>query len=297
MRNAPLIEPISNDRLDRSFAVVTKTYAPDLTRCELLAESLDRCAPMIPHYLIVDRRDRPAFKHLEYGKRQLIDSEDLLNVRMLRTPGSKAYWLSLRALPVRGWIMQQIIKIAAIDAIPEQTLVLCDSDVAFIRCFDRNDLLVDGKVGLFDVEHSGPESRAWTDTARRLLGLPTTQAGYRNYVGHLICWNRETVKAMQERIESSTGINWQLALARTLNFSEYMIYGTFVREVLGYKSVDHSPSTVPLVPGLWGARTDKQIDDFFVEFDHRTIAIMIHSKDGIDPARYRGHLKRFWKRL
>ena len=44
--------------------------------------------------------------------------------------------------------MQQIKKIAAIKEIPEQTLVFCDSDVAFFRRFRRDNLLVDGKIGL-----------------------------------------------------------------------------------------------------------------------------------------------------
>ena len=63
----------SIERSDHSFAVVTPTYLPDLRRCELLAESLDRCAPHVPHYLIVDRRDRSAFSHLERGRRCLIE--------------------------------------------------------------------------------------------------------------------------------------------------------------------------------------------------------------------------------
>ena len=78
------------------------------------------------------------------------------------------------------------------------------------------------------------DRRRWTATARRLLGLPPHDGGIRNHVGNMICWNRETVKAMQRRIESRTGINWQVALARTFSFSEYMIYGIFVRELLGY---------------------------------------------------------------
>jgi hypothetical protein len=55
---------ISIEKSDRSFAIVTPTCLPDLARCELLAESLDRSAPAVPNYLIVDRRDRSAFNHL-----------------------------------------------------------------------------------------------------------------------------------------------------------------------------------------------------------------------------------------
>jgi hypothetical protein len=281
---------------DRSFAIVTPTYLPDLKRFELLAESLDRAAPSVPHYFIVDGCDRSAFSHLTRGRRRLIESEAILGNWIMRMPGRRGLWFSLKALPVRGWIIQQILKIGATDLIPERTLVFCDSDTAFIRRFDRKDLLIDGKIGLLDIDFVNNNSRQWTATGRRLLGLPHYDGGYRNYVGNMICWNRETVKAMRQRIETSTGMNWQVALARTLHFSEYMVYGIFVREVEGYTAVDHAPSAVPLVKPSWGTAltTDSAINAFFADIDLRTIAVMIHSKDGIDPERYRVQLERYW---
>jgi Family of unknown function (DUF6492) len=287
------------ERPHRSFAIVTPTYRPDLARCELLAESLDRCAPQVPHYLIVDRRDRSAFSHLEGGRRRLIESEALVGNWMWRMPGPRGFWLSLKAPPVRGWIIQQILKIATIEVIPEQILVFCDSDTAFFRHFDRDDLLIDGKIGLLDVAFVSDDVRRWTATARRLLGLSQHSGFHRNHVGNMICWNREIVKAMRQRIENSTGMEWQVALARTPSFSEYMIYGIFVREVVGYSAAGHAPSTVPLVKPSWGEAltTDSAIDAFFAHFDARTVAVMIHSKDGIDPVRYRHHLERRWDAL
>jgi len=289
----------SNAAADHSFAIVTPTYLPDLARCELLAESLDRTVPGVPHYLIVDRRDRPAFRHLAGGRRHLLESEALIGNWLWQMPGRKGLRLSVKAPPVRGWIFQQILKIASIDAIAERTLVFCDSDTAFFRRFDRNSLLVDGKMGLLDVEFINDETRQWTVTARQLLGLPARNGGYRNHVGNMICWNRETVRAMQHSIEASKGVNWQVALARTLRFSEYIIYGIFVREKLGYDAVDHAPSRARLVKASWGLslRADAEIDAFFSDIAPETVAVMIHSKDGIEPVRYRGHLERLWRDL
>jgi hypothetical protein len=75
-----------------------------------------------------------------------------------------------------------------------------------------------------------------------------------------------------------------------------MIYGTFVREVLEYVGVDHAPSGVPLVKPFWdfASAPDSAIDQFFSEFDPRTVAVMVHSKFRLDPARYRHHLTRRW---
>lgn len=280
----------------QSFAIVTPTYLPDLARCELLAESLDHTAPQIPHYLIVSRSERGAFSHLERGSRRIIESEAVLGNWISRIPGrSGGIWVSLKAMPVRGWIIQQILKIGAIDIIPDHTLVFCDSDVAFFRHFQWDNFLVEGRVGLLDVD-ANTYSPGWTATARRLLGISPSDRGYRNFVGHLICWNRETIQAMQHRIESTTGTNWKLALARTSNFSEYMIYGSFVREVLGYGAVDHAPSTVPLVKQSWGElRNEQSAKTFFSHFDPRTIAVMVHSKDGVEPARFRPYLECLWR--
>jgi len=275
--------------------MVTPTYLPDLKRCEVLAESLDRTNPDVPHYLIVDRCDHSAFKHLEGRKRRIIESEALLGRWIWRTPTAKGYWLSLRAPPVRGWILQQILKIAAIEAVAEQILVFCDSDTAFIRGFGRDDLMVNGKIGLLDVEFAGHAE--WTATARRLLGLPKdNRAGSRNYVGNMICWDRDTVKAMQQRIAAVSGVDWKVALARTPRFSEYMIYGVFVSELLGYAASPHAPSSVPLVKPSWdiSLSTDASLAAFFSGVDPKTVAIMIHSKDGVDPVRYRRHLEQWW---
>jgi hypothetical protein len=283
---------------DHSFAIVTPTFFPDLARCELLAESLDRTVPDVSHYLVVDRRDRKAFSHLEGRRRRLIDSEALLGKWIWRAPGRKGFWLSFNALPVRGWIIQQILKIAVIDAIAERTLVFCDSDTAFIRPFQRDTLLIKGKVGLLDVDFTDDMHRRWTATGRRLLGLPALNSICRNHIGNMICWNRETVKAMRRQIEFNTGLNWQVALARVPSFSEYMIYGVFVREALGYDSVDHEPSSVPLVKPSWGLSLsdDSALDAFFADFDPRTVAVMVHSKDDIRPGRYRPYLERYWRR-
>jgi hypothetical protein len=275
---------------------VTPTYLPDLARCELLAESLDRMMPDLAHYLIVDRKDWSAFRHLQRGRRRLIESESLVGQWLWRMPGRKSFWLSWKAPPVRGWIIQQILKIAVTDAVPERTLVFCDSDTAFFRRFERQDLLVNGKVGLLDVDFVNDDIRHWTKIARRLLGLPLGSHSYRGYVGNMICWNSETIKLMRQQIETTMGVHWQVALARTASFSEYMLYGVFVRELLGYDTVDHTPSVVPLVKPSWGMQlaTDTAMEAFFANFDPRTVAVMIHSRDQIDPDRIRKHLQRLW---
>lgn len=278
------------------FTLITPTYRPDLARAELLIESVQRCCPGLEHHLIVDHRDLAHFRHLS-DRATIIASEDLLPWWMHRLPGRRSLWLSLRSRPNRGWIVQQILKIAAASQVAADVSIFCDSDVAFIRAFNPANTLVDGdSVALLDVEFVNDEVRAWTDVAGQLLGLDENDLSPRGHVGNLICWRRDNVLAMTKRIENVTGIDWRTALMRLPTFSEYVLYGAHTRAVLGYEGARHHPSTLPLVKASWGldladART---LDTFFSVLDPATVAVMIHSKDGIDPHRYRNHLAAMW---
>ena len=79
---------------ERPFAIVTPTFWRDLARCELLAELVDRCAPNVPHYLIVDGPDRKTFAHLERGLRTIVESEFLLDRGFWRIPGKSGLWIT-----------------------------------------------------------------------------------------------------------------------------------------------------------------------------------------------------------
>lgn len=281
------------------FTLITPTYLPDLARAELLVESVQRCSPGLAHHLIVDHRDLAHFKHLS-DRATIITSEDLLPWWIHRLPGRRSVWLSMRSRPNRGWIVQQILKISAASQPAADISIFCDSDVAFVRGFDpalavsRTDT-----VALLDVEFVNDEVRAWTDIARSLLGIEDTDLPPRGHVGNLICWRRDNVEAMIDRIESVTEHDWRTALMRLQTFSEYVLYGVHTRAVLGYQHSGHHPSTLPLVKASWGLDLDDAhaFDDFFSVLDPATVAVMIHSKDGIDPTRYRSHLNALWNEM
>lgn len=281
------------------FALITPTYLPDLHRAELLVESVQRCAPGLTHYLIVDHRDLRHFRHLG-DRATIVTSEDLLPWWIHRLPGRRSVWLSLRSRPSRGWIVQQIRKIAAASQIASDVSIFCDSDLAFIRPFDPTSCLhrsSDDSVALLDVEFVNDEMRNWTAIASTLLGLEAASVVPRGHVGNLVCWHRRNVLAMIERIEQTTHDDWYRALMRLRTFSEYVLYGVHTREVLGYESSGHYPWAVPLVKASWGVdlRNSSAVSRFFSDLDPTTVAVMIHSKDGIDPSTYRDYLAALWE--
>lgn len=278
-------------------AIVTPSYPPDFERCQMLVDSLENCAPEIEHFIIVDRRDRPVFKVLENYRTHIIESEDILSRVFFSLPAPRGYWFNWRGLPVRGWIMQQIRKIAVANVIEADTLVFVDSDTAFIRKFSTDALNVDGSLGLLDVNFTGAGTTQWTEVACKLLGLDPASVVPRGHVGNLICWRRSNVIAMQQRIEEVNGIGWQEALARQRTFSEYILYGTFVRGVLGYAAARQRPSDVPLIKHSWGSglASAEGVHAFFSDFDERTLGVMAHSKDETDLVQLRIELERQWE--
>jgi hypothetical protein len=277
------------------FTLVTPTYLPDLERAELLVESVQRCCPDLPHHLIVDHRDLRHFRHLA-DRATIVTSEDLLPWWLHRLPGRRSLWLSLRSRPTRGWIVQQILKIAAAAQVPD-VAIFCDSDVAFIRSFQPSLTLSRGdSVALLDVEFVNDDIRKWTASAHALLGLEPGTVTARGHVDSMVCWRKDNVRAMIERIETTTGTDWRAALMRLPTLSEYTLYGVHTRGVLGYERAGHHPSTLPMIKPSWGLdlRDQRVFHDFFSDLDPVTVGVMIHSKDGLDPARYREQLLAIW---
>ncbi len=265
-----------------TLAFVTPSYPPDLARCALLVQSLDRFGPAFKHYIIVDRADMAAFAHLASARTILIEAESIIDRRFIRIPWKGSSWYNWRALPMRGWISQQVYKLGAIKVVPDDILVMTDSDTTFVRPFTVDNFLIEGKTGLLDVDYCAGKVPVWSAVATKLLGLPKVP-NLRGHVGNLIAWRREHIAALHAHVEKVTGLPWQIAIARQRTFSEYILYGIFVREVLGYEASDHAPSTRALVKQPWehDLTTTDALKTYIHDLEPDNIAVMIHSKDGL----------------
>ncbi len=280
-----------------SIAFVTPTYAHDLGRCELLVQSVQQFAPDICHYLIIDKRDLPLFRHLAGPRTLLVPSEEIMDKSYRRLIGPSGIWLSLRTPPVRGWITQQLRKLGSPTILSEQVIICLDSDVTFVRPFDLSLIQQQGKLGLLDVSYTGGTVPRWTSVAEDLLGLQKGSVPQRGHVGSLIVWSRETLLRLQNHVEQTTGLPWQIAVGRCMTFSEYILYGVFVREVLGYASSPHAPTNRPLVRQPWDhdLTNDAGLNAYINDVDPGNIAVLIHSKDGISADQQRQHFQRAWQ--
>jgi hypothetical protein len=265
-----------------SLAFVTPSHPPDLARCELLVDSLDHFGRAFNHYIIVDKEDVAAFKHLASARTILIEAESIVDRRFIRIPWKGSSWYNWRTLPMRGWMSQQVYKLASVNVIPDDILVMTDSDTTIVKPVQIQNFLIDNKTGLLDVDYCAGMVPVWTKIATKLLGLSAAPA-LRGHVGNLIAWRREHMLGLHARIEHATGLPWQLAIARQRTFSEYVLYGCYVRDVLGYPQSQHAPSTRALVKQPWNhdLSTQAGIRNYLDTIEPDNIAVMIHSKGGL----------------
>lgn len=273
------------DRLP-SLTMITPSYARDLELCRDLRASVERFAPTVEHRIIVPRSDVVEFATMAGGAARIVDVQDVMPRGLRKLPGVNM-WLNLRSPlpPVRGWIAQQIVKLAAVASVETDFALVVDSDVEFVRAIDGATFAPGGRLPLYRlpgaVTPALPRHLTWHAVARRLLGLPPTDATVLpDYICWPCAWDPAIVRDMLRRVESCTGRDWADAVGRELHFSEMILYGVYVDEVLGTEAsgvttdmrCPSHPDEVPLDrPGL---------DRFLGRVSATDVAVMVSAKSG-----------------
>lgn len=222
------------------LGVLTPSYAPDFELCRDLNRSVLRWTPPdVVHHVVVPHRDQVLFGQLAGERTRLWTAAEFLPRRMVPVPAVN-FWVNLRrpVPPIRGWVQQQVVKLAAATRIGADTVVLADSDVVFARPVTAETFHTGGKLRFYrrdgEVDARAPRHLRWHAVARRLLGLPPAgRLPLPDYVSAFNVWDRRLVEAMRERVENVTGRPFADAFAGMLHVSEYILYGVFVDEVLG----------------------------------------------------------------
>jgi hypothetical protein len=289
-----------------SVAFVTKSYGPDLERCELLCRSVELLAPDTRHWIIVDARDHAAFRALENARTRIVTTEELLprRVRRFEVYGTgKNIWLGARTPPIRGWLVQQLAKFAIAFTAPEDVLIHADSDIVLIRPF-REELLLDeaGALRLFRVPQTIGEELPghvrWHQTAERLLGLPPRPVPLPDYISGLVPWSRETAVSLLREIEARSGRDWMRTLARAQDVSEYILYGRYVEDAPA-RANGRPGDSLSLCRCYWGSEplTNPELESFVDEAAPNEVSIMVSAKAGMRPADYAEVFERRWTAL
>jgi hypothetical protein len=165
----------------------------------------------------------------------LVLKEDILPSWLIHVPYARRWWISLRGLPVRGWIVQQLAKLSANLVTNADVLVFVDSDAFFIRDYDPASMIREGKLPLFRQQKDELRidwNTRWHQIAAELLGLPVKCSYDTSYVGHAVYWSRANLEKLQACIEKNTSSSWVESVSRCLYLSEYVLYGMYCDYVL-----------------------------------------------------------------
>lgn len=235
-------------------AIVTMSYKDDFEECRLLCESIDRYVPRdICHYIFVRDGDLKLFKCLEEGgenRRFIIPKSSVLPWWSIDLPFRfmKHYFrISPFTMPVRGWIIQQIVKLSVWSVIDARVDVYLnvDSECVFMKPFDPSVVLNGGELGIYrekmNWESNEDIIRAheqFCSSAKRLLGLekPVKEIGEYYYIAPVVAFRRDTLMDLCNEIgKRHWSRNYKIALMNTYRFSEYFLYSNYVYHKLGLK--------------------------------------------------------------
>ncbi len=252
--------------MDFSYALATPSYSGDIERCRLLCTSIDRfVSGHAMHYLLVEDRDVPLFRDLEGPRRRILRESQLLPgwLKSLPDPlslGKRRIWTGIGALarglpPLRGWHAQQLRKFALAEIAAEDVLLFADSDMLFVRPFDVARLERDGAVRLYRkpgaITADMPRHRPWCENAATLLGLGSASWPGPDYINNLVSWRREHVLGFLAHVERLSGRDWVSAIASDRQFSEYLLYGSYVERVVGLDAAGHWADPSELCKVYW----------------------------------------------
>jgi uncharacterized protein DUF6492 len=288
-----------------TVAFVTISYGPDRDRCLLLRRSLDDFAPAVEHWIVVDRADLPLFQSLQNSAATVITTEEVLPLSMrrvhLRRVGLRSnMWIQARGKPVRGWLLQQLIKLAIAEELEADVLVYADSDVVLLRPFRTSFVIGEhGHVRLFArpdaVDETLPNHLLWHRSAETLLGIGRRTPPMADFITSLVPWKRENAVALLRHVERNTGRHWLRALAGASDVSEYTLYGRFACDVLGERAGQYLTSS-SLCRDYWAHAplSPRELDALLDGIETEEIGVSITAKAGMQPADYVGAVEERW---
>jgi hypothetical protein len=230
-------------------------------------ESVDRYCPQeIKHFVIVSGQEYRLFRHLDGTRRRVILAEDVVPRPVFRPPvlfRGRELWVLDWHRPLRGWIMQQLLKLCAPEITDADIFLHMDTDVFLIRPFALERVVRGGCVRLWREPGAGtaPYQLRWNRTASQLLGLPMRDYYGADFEGNLITWRRDVTLEMRARIAAVSCAHWLRSVAREKYFSEYQLYGIFVQELLGDRDSRHLASNEELCIGWHFMEEARDADD------------------------------------
>jgi hypothetical protein len=289
-----------------TMAILTPSYLPDLESFIRLHESvLEATDGETRHHVIVPKRDLSSFRAIGSPRLEVWCEADFLPSGFIatdrlaalrrripvlpRTINCSALNVSRPWPPVRGWILQQILKLSAATRLSCDAVVIIDSDVVLVRPTPMETYIRNGAVRLYEKPGAVTEALSrhmqWTRTSYELLGIPwQPQPSFPDYIGGIVTWDPEVVRGCLARIEEVSGSSWAGTVARRLHFSEFILYGTYARHFgTAHQRSFREPTT--LCHSYWSPTPlgGQEADAFVAAYSPRDVAVHVQSNSRTSP--------------
>jgi hypothetical protein len=149
----------------------------------------------------------------------------------------------------------------------EEVLLFADADVILLRPLDLANQIVEGRPRLYRVSGGLTQGmarhRPWVEHASRALGLGPPRFPADDYINNLVTWTSAHGRGLLARLEEVSGRDWVSAVARGgRNFSEWLLYGFYVDQILG-EGAGLAHTSRPLARTYWF--TEDVAHDSFAE--------------------------------
>ena len=100
----------------------------------------------------------------------------------------------------------------------------------------------------------------WHRTAEKLLGLRASPIPLPDYITSLVPWRRENAVALLDFLDGRFRRWWMHTISSAWDFSEYILDGRFVSDVLGDAACQFA-SESSLCRDYWGPRAAERVTD------------------------------------
>ena len=185
--------------------------AADAERAQILFRSLEAFfEPLGTCWVVVPDAEVPAVRgSLPHGPYAVLTDSEVVPE------------LALEPRP-HGWHAQQLLKLAIASRVESDFYLTLDADVFCVRRTTYEELFRHGRAL---AQITPPHHPEWNDDAERVLGLP--RSGRQHGVTPAIL-SRDGVLALQRHVEEPSGAGWRTHLLRSLPWTEYSLYNTFL---------------------------------------------------------------------
>lgn len=284
---------------------LTPSYRGDLDRFILLRRTVERFARCrVEHVAAVPRQDVSLFRDAlrqDTGVR-VVAQQDYV-APMFYAPawskflqeklGRRAWRLTQTRFGGRpGWIVQQIVKLSAPELFAEGAVCIVDSDLLFVREFDVSDLLPASGTRVLmrlEPEKEPAKHRNYMRKSRELLKLAPNGEDH-HFMAYPAIWYTDWVQQLRDELERRHGKPWQQVLYDSGFFSEYLLYGVYLDEVLIPPGLEQRKA--PLHVGVWDRegfdrfmRSPRQILDSYPA-GKAPLTLVVQSNIGMAPQSY-----------